>query len=145
MMIFYWRQKSNSLNVVQYNTSSKPIIIHLQIYIALPENLINRATLEYVPGLTHILLSITYNQFFFFFLIKQRTLPRTRVSLNSKAHQLGWLKTKYAEFFKIRTNYNCRLFNHNGVLSRWSKKIKTRKGKNIWTSWKGIPKHNTNT
>ena len=46
----------------------------------------------------------------FFFLIKQRALPRTRVSLNSKAHQLGWLKTKYAEFFKIRTNYNCRLF-----------------------------------
>ena len=52
------------------------------------------------------------------FLIKQRALPRTRVSLNSKVHQLGWLKTKYAEVFKIRTNYNCRLFNHNGVLSR---------------------------
>ena len=26
MMIFYWRQKSSSLNVVQYNTSSRPII-----------------------------------------------------------------------------------------------------------------------
>ena len=63
---FYWRQKSSSLNVVQYNTTSRPIIFHLQIYIAKPENLINRAILEYVPGLTHILLSITYNQFFFF-------------------------------------------------------------------------------
>ena len=31
---FYWRQKSSSLNVVQYNTTSRPIIIHLQIYIA---------------------------------------------------------------------------------------------------------------
>ena len=31
---FYWRQKSSSLNVVQYNISSRPIIIHLQIYIA---------------------------------------------------------------------------------------------------------------
>ena len=30
----YWRQKSSSLNVVQYNTTSRPIIIHLQIYIA---------------------------------------------------------------------------------------------------------------
>ena len=30
---FYWRQKSSSLNVVQYNTTSRPIIIHLQIYI----------------------------------------------------------------------------------------------------------------
>ena len=29
---FYWRQKSSSLNVVQYNTTSRPIIIHLQIY-----------------------------------------------------------------------------------------------------------------
>ena len=29
----YWRQKSSSLNVVQYNTTSRPIIIHLQIYI----------------------------------------------------------------------------------------------------------------
>ena len=54
---FYWRQKSSSLNVEQYNTTSRPIIIHLQLYIAQPENLINRATLEYVPGLTHILLS----------------------------------------------------------------------------------------
>ena len=61
---FHWRQKSSSLNVVQYNTTSRPIIIYLQIYIAQPENLINRATLEYVPGLTHILLSINYNQFF---------------------------------------------------------------------------------
>ena len=76
---FCWRQKSSSLNGVQYNTTSRPIIIHLQIYIALPENLINRATLEYVPGLTHILLSITYNQFFFFILIKQRTLPRKEI------------------------------------------------------------------
>ena len=49
---FYWRQKSSSLNVVQYNTTSRPIIIHLQVYIAKPENLINRATLEYVSGLT---------------------------------------------------------------------------------------------
>ena len=31
---FYWRQKSSSLNIVQYNTTSRPIIIHLQIYIA---------------------------------------------------------------------------------------------------------------
>ena len=31
---FYWRQKSSSLNVVQYNTTSRLIIIHLQIYIA---------------------------------------------------------------------------------------------------------------
>ena len=31
---FYWRQKSSSLIVVQYNTTSRPIIIHLQIYIA---------------------------------------------------------------------------------------------------------------
>ena len=31
---FYWRQKSSSLDVVQYNTTSRPIIIHLQIYIA---------------------------------------------------------------------------------------------------------------
>ena len=27
-----------------------------------------------------------------------QTLARTKVLLNSKAHQLGWLKTKYAEF-----------------------------------------------
>ena len=46
-----------ALNVVQYSTTSRPIIIYLQIYIAWPENLINRATLEYVTGLTHILLS----------------------------------------------------------------------------------------
>ena len=26
---FYWRQKFSSLNVVQYNTTSRPIIIHL--------------------------------------------------------------------------------------------------------------------
>ena len=26
---FYWRQKSSSLNVVRYNTTSRPIIIHL--------------------------------------------------------------------------------------------------------------------
>ena len=33
---FYWRQKSSSLNVVQYSTTSRPIIIiiHIQIYIA---------------------------------------------------------------------------------------------------------------
>ena len=31
---FCWRQKSSTLNVVQYNTTSRPIIIHLQIYIA---------------------------------------------------------------------------------------------------------------
>ena len=43
------------------------LFYHLQIYIAYPENLINWATLEYIPGLTHILLSITYNQIFFFF------------------------------------------------------------------------------
>ena len=29
---FYWRQKSSSLSIVQYNTISRPIIIHLQIY-----------------------------------------------------------------------------------------------------------------
>ena len=28
---FYWTQKSSSLNVVQYNTTSRPIIIHIQI------------------------------------------------------------------------------------------------------------------
>ena len=54
---FYWRQKSSSLNIVQYNTTSRPIIVQLQIYTALPKNLINRTTLEYVPGLTQILLS----------------------------------------------------------------------------------------
>ena len=32
---FYWRQKSSSLNVVQYNSTSRPIIILLQIYICL--------------------------------------------------------------------------------------------------------------
>ena len=51
---FNWKQKSSFLNVVQYNTTSRSIIFHLQIYIALPENLINRATLEYVPGLTYL-------------------------------------------------------------------------------------------
>ena len=30
---FYWMQKSSSLNVVQYDTTSRPIIIYLQIYI----------------------------------------------------------------------------------------------------------------
>ena len=31
---FYWRQKSNSLNLVQIIPPSRPIIFHLQIYIA---------------------------------------------------------------------------------------------------------------
>ena len=35
---FYWRQKSSSLNVVQNNTTSRPIIIHLYRYIDLEVN-----------------------------------------------------------------------------------------------------------
>ena len=46
---FYWGQKFSSLNVVQYNTTSRPVVIHLQIYIALPENLINLATCFGMP------------------------------------------------------------------------------------------------
>ena len=36
----------------------------------------------------------------------KKTMPRTRVSLNSKAHQLGWLKTKNLKNSSrlIRTN-----------------------------------------
>ena len=54
---FYWRQKSSSFNGVQYNITSRSVIIHLLIYIASPENLINPSSMEYVPGLTHIVLS----------------------------------------------------------------------------------------
>ena len=55
-------------------------------------------------------------------------MPRTRVLLNFKAHQLGWLKTKYSEFVKYAlTNY--RLLNYNGVLYReLNKNIQNGKG-----------------
>ena len=62
------------------------------------KNLINQATLGVRPRsflYLAMLLSSTAN-----FLIKYQALPRTRVSLNYKAHQLGWLKTKYSEFVK---------------------------------------------
>ena len=53
---FYWRQKSSSLNVVQYNTTSRPIYSPTNLY-SLTGKFNQPGTLEYVPGLTHILLS----------------------------------------------------------------------------------------
>ena len=51
--------------------------------------------------------------------------PRTRVLLNLKVYQLGWLKTKYSEFVKYVLT-NDRQFNHNEVLYQYSKKNYTK-------------------
>ena len=71
-------------------------------------------------------------------------MPRTRVSFNSNAHQLGWLKTKYPNFLKyvltITVGYSIIMEYCPGN----RRKSKTEKG-NIGTSWKSNIKHNTST
>ena len=49
-----------------------------------------------------------------------KAMPRTRVSLNSKAHQLGWLKTK-----KKKLKNSSRLISTNKLqqLKKFSNKI----------------------
>ena len=56
-----------------------------------------------------------------------KAMPRTRVSLNSKAHQLGWLKTQKKKKKKKKKNFKnfSRLTSTNKLqqLKKFSNKI----------------------
>ena len=88
---FYWKQKSSSLNVVHYITTSRPIIIHLQICIAVTEQVRN-----------------TFNLVFLVFLqLNSGVFPATKLFLSSLNQPNQSVKNiKYIDKASIKSNTN---------------------------------------